>query len=131
MIWSGYEAVIFTFRRVKLFLPSRLRKMIERELYSDSITKSQLKSMETLGEKIGLDRREVYAAVPSGIYPQGIADRRRMNLFSAVLSIFIIIVGSFLFLILTGSYPPDGPAYTYTPGTRYGSISPNDFTNST
>ena len=127
MTWSGNGSAIFIFRRVKIYLPSRLQKLIEKELYSDSLTKSQLDSMETLGKKIGLDKGEIYAAVPSSMHPAGFVERRRMTLLSALISIFIIILGSFLFLVLTGSYPPNDPVYTYTPGTKYGSISPNDF----
>ena len=85
-----------------------------------------MESIAILGEKVGLNKSEIYAAVPSGMSPHGIVYRRRMTLFTALASIFIIILGSFLFMVLTGNYPPE-PVSTYTPGTRYGSISPEDF----
>ena len=100
--------------------------MVEKELYSDSLTKSQIESIERLGEKIGLDRSEIVAAVPSAMNPAGFGERRRMTLGRALISIFLILLGSFLLLVLTGNYPLD-PGFTYTPGIRYGSISPVDF----
>lgn len=126
MAWSGYGSAIFIFRGIKSYLPLRIQKVVEKELYSDSLTKSQIESIELLGEKVGLDKSEIVAAVPSTINPGGFGERKRMTLFTALISIFIIILGSFLLLVLTGNYPPD-PFYTYTPGTRYGSISPDDF----
>ena len=126
MPWSGYGSAIFIFRGIKRYLPLRLQRVVEKELYSDSLTKSQMESIAVLGEKVGLNKSEIFAAVPSGMNPAGFGERRRMTLFSAIVSIVIIILGSFLFMVLIGNYPPE-PVYTYTPGTRYGSISPDDF----
>jgi hypothetical protein len=94
---------------------------------SYTLTKSQLESMMDLGRNIGLDRSEVYAAVPSNMEPSGFVVRRRMTLFSALVTIVIIVIASFIFLVITGTYPLNSPNATYAPGSRYGSVSPNDF----
>jgi hypothetical protein len=131
MMWRGYGALSLAIWRTRMYLPFRLRSMLDNELQPYAFTKSQLESMEALGRSIGLTRREVCAVVPSNMDPSGFIGRRRMTLFSALITIIIIVFSSFLFLIITGNYPFNSPTTTtptYTPGSRYGSISPNDFT---
>jgi hypothetical protein len=83
--------------------------------------------IETLGENIGLDKNEIHAAVPGHFGPLHVGDRRRMTLFSYLMAILLIVAVSFVILVFTGNYPLSDPSTTYTPGTRYGSISPRDF----
>jgi hypothetical protein len=127
--WSRYESLGLAVRSIRMYLPFRLRNLFDKQLYSTTLTRSKLESMVALGKSIGLDRREVYAAVPSNMDPAGLLVRKRMTLFSALITILIIVVASFLFLVITGNYPINNTAPTYTPGSRYGSISPKDFTN--
>jgi hypothetical protein len=121
----------FMFWRIRMHLPSRLRKIVEKGLYSQSFSSSQLRMIETLGENIGLDKKEIHAAVPSPLGPLHASDRKRMTLFSYLMAILLIVAVSFVILVFTGNYPLNDPSTTYTPGTRYGTIRPDDFTQST
>ncbi|MFW9812643.1 MAG: hypothetical protein ACFFF9_09305 [Candidatus Thorarchaeota archaeon] len=117
----------FMFWRIRMHLPSRLRKILENGLYSQFLSPSQLQMIETLGENIGLDKEEIHAAVPGHLGPFHAGDRRRMTLFSYLIAILLIVAVSLVILVFTGNYPLSDPSTTYTPGTRYGSISPRDF----
>jgi hypothetical protein len=128
--WTSFGALSIVIWRVRMYLPSRLRYLLDLELHSDTTTKLKLESMRILGKNIGLDRNEVYAAVPSHMDPSGLTGRRRTTFFSVLVTIVIILFGSFLVLVITGNYPFNSPTTTYTPGSRYRSISPNDFINS-
>jgi hypothetical protein len=131
MQWIGYGYRSHAIRRIRAYLPVPLQNLLDNKMHSSTLTKSQLKSIVALGKNIGLDRNEVYAAVPSNMDPSGFVVNRRMTLFSALLTLVIIVVASFLFLVITGNYPLNDPNATYAPGSRYGSISPNDFKNRT
>jgi hypothetical protein len=129
MRWSRYESLSIAVWPIRMYLPFRLRNLFDKQLYSKTLTRSKLESMVALGKSIGLDRREVYAAVPSNMDPAGSLVRKKMTPFSALITILIIVVAGFLFLVITGNYPINNPVPTYTPGSRYGSIRPKDFTN--
>lgn len=110
-----------------------MRKAADNILYSEVMTKKQIEDMTRLGESIGLKRKEVYAATNLPIDNMASFGRGRITLFGVIVSIIIIIGISFGIALLMnmGQLIDPTPTYTYTPGTRYGSISPNDFTNST
>lgn len=87
-------------------------------------TAKQLKRIEILGERIGLNRDEVYAAYDN---PTNLTQwsERRLTPFSACIIIIIIIIAGLVILVLTGNYPE--PYQVYSAGPRYGSIKPQDF----
>lgn len=104
--------------------------MIDRLVNRQKMSKQQLSKIQQLGKNIGLDREEVNAALDSpasGGQPGGLANNRFFSRI-AVISIFIIAIG--LILIVWHFLGPQGsPIHTYTPGTDYGTIKPQDFTS--
>jgi len=87
-----------------------------------SADKNQLKKLELLGEKIGLNEKEVVAAYNP---PFNMTHwRSRLTLFTTCVLILAVFVVSFLLFTLgTINNPPS----TYAWGTRYGTIKPQDF----
>ena len=98
--------------------------MVDRFTPIQSPTRKQLAEIESLGESIGLDKQEVYAAARSPIGDAQLT-RRQITPLSACIIILIIIISGFAILVLTGYYPE--PPFVYGAGTRYGSIKPQDF----
>lgn len=133
MRWSSFGGIDYGYRKVRTHLPSRMRKAADNTLYSEVLTKKQIEDMTRLGESIGLKKKEVYAATNLPIDNIASFGRGKITLFGVLVSIIIIVCISFgIALIMNfGQFFDPAPTYTYTPGTRYGSISPNDFTNST
>jgi len=133
MRWSSFGGIDYGYRKVRTHLPSRIRKAADNILYPEVLTKKQIEDMTRLGESLGLKKKEVYAATNLPIDNIASVGRGRITLFGVVVSIIIIVGISFGIALLMnfGQFFDPTPTYTYTPGTRYGSISPNDFTNST
>ena len=87
-------------------------------------TRKQLAEIEALGESIGLDKKEVYAAAGGPIGDAHLT-KRQISPLSACIIILIILISGFVILVLAGYYP-ESP-FVYGAGTRYGSIKPQDF----
>ena len=133
MRWSSFGGIDYGYKKARTHLPSRIRKAADNILYSEVLTKKQIEDMTRLGESLGLKKKEVYAATNLPIDNIASVGRGRITLFGVIVSIIIIVGISFGIALLMnfGQFFDPTPTYTYTPGTRYGSISPNDFTNST
>ncbi|MCK5266364.1 MAG: hypothetical protein KAR03_12215 [Candidatus Thorarchaeota archaeon] len=133
MRWSRFGGIDYGYMKARTHLPSRIRKAADNILYSEVLTKKQIEDMTRLGESLGLKKKEVYAATNLPIDNIASVGRGRITLFGVIVSIIIIVGISFGIALLMnfGQFFDPTPTYTYTPGTRYGSISPNDFTNST
>jgi hypothetical protein len=128
----GLEGVHYGYKRVRTHLPSRIRKATDELLYSQDLTARQIEDFTRLGESLGLKKREIYAATNLPIDHIASAGRSKVTLFGVLLSIIIIICISFGLALLMnyGHFFDPSPTFTYAPGTKYGSISPNDFMNS-
>jgi hypothetical protein len=82
--------------------------------------------IELLGENLGLDRREIHAALDPPLSSTGIDSRNRLTLFVTIVSVFIIVIIGVLvtwFIVDPDSFPIP----TYVPGSLYGTISSRDF----
>lgn len=120
----------YGYRRFKQNLPLRLRSEIEFLLQMNRPTGNQLEEIENLGSKIGLEQSEIYAATGLPIDNMASMSRNKITLLGMVISIFAVTcISCAIIVILNGGHLVNPtPTYTYTPGTRYGSISPEDFT---
>lgn len=121
--------VSYGYRRFKPSLPPRLRREIENLLQINRPKGNQLEEIENLGSKIGLEQSEIYAATGLPIDNINSMSRNRITLLGLVIGIFAVTCISFaIIVILNGGHLVNPtPTYTYTPGSRYGSISPEDF----
>lgn len=114
---------------MKRILPEVQASMIDRFAKRQQMSRQQFSKIHQLGRNVGLDREEIIAAVDlpeGGVRPGGLSNNQ---LFSGItiMSIFIIAIG--LILIVWHFMDPEGsPIHTYTPGTFYGTIKPQDFT---
>ena len=130
MWWGSFSKVTFGYRKLRPFLPAILADAIEGMMYSRSLTKKQTKEFMRLGESIGLEKKEIIAATNIPIDNIRYIGRSRATLLGLILTISLIICIFFgLSLLNIGGDPLLGRP-TYTPGTKYGSISPTDFVNS-
>lgn len=129
MRWGNFGGIDYGYRKVRIHLPSRMRKAADNILYSEVLTKKQIEDVTRLGESVGLKKKEVYAATNLPLDNMASFGRGRITLFGVIVSIIIIVGISFGIAMLMnyGQFFDPTPTYTYTPGTRYGSISPNDF----
>ena len=97
--------------------------MIDRFTPTQAPTRKQLAEIEALGESIGLDKKEVYAAAGGPIGDAQVTKRQITPLSVCIMIIGIIIIS---FVILVVGYYSNPPS-VYGWGTRYGSIKPQDF----
>lgn len=119
MIWSSI-------RRLEPYLPTILHGQIRRITGRIGPNKQQLKQIELLGENLGLDRREVHAALDPPLGRSGIGINNRLTLFLTIVTVFIIVIIGVLvtwFIVDPDSFPIP----TYVPGSLYGTIAPRDF----
>jgi hypothetical protein len=96
------------------------------------MSQSEKRRMEELGVKVGLTKKETLQAIANYPYPtpSGLLDvtasRSRTGLFTLLLALVMVAVACVI-MIATGAPTSAGPTTTYVPGTRYASISPQDF----
>jgi hypothetical protein len=109
--------------KVQLYLPSSLRPSFDNLALNTEIEGGQIEQLEMLGEEIGLNRKEVYAAYTPPLNVEHW--RSRMTPFTACVMILIILIVSLLIASVPSPYYPPS---TYPTGARYGSIKPLDFT---
>jgi len=108
------------------YLPRSIFSQIERILKKPIPTKEQLSEITRLGESIGLQRNEIIAAIDAPLTNQGVQGIRRTSFFIPMILISILVVVSLL--IVWAMFDPESfPIHTYTPGTFYGTIRPQDF----
>ncbi|TFH06150.1 MAG: hypothetical protein E4H14_11390 [Candidatus Thorarchaeota archaeon] len=129
MRWSSFGNVAYGYRKIRMHFPLRLRRTVDEVLYPEIITKKQIATMEHLGASLGLKKYEIFAATNLPIDNMQSVGRGKISLFGLLVSIIVVVCISIgLTLLLNNFHFFDlTPTYTYTPGTRYGSISPNDF----
>lgn len=128
MWWSGFSKVMFGYQKLRPFLPSVLADVTEGMMYSKVLTKNQTEELLRLGKSIGLEKKEIIEAtnIPiDNIRYFGSSRSTLVGLF-AIITIIIIIFFGLALLQIYGD--PISGSPTYAPGTKYGSISPNDFT---
>jgi len=112
--------------RVKSYIPSRMRSETERILRITGPTDSDIDRIESLGLAIGLERSEIRAATGLPMDNMRNGTERRIALLDRVICrvVCLIILFKVIIVILFAATTPGG---IYAQGTRYGSISPNDF----
>ncbi len=110
------------------YLPRSIFAQLELATMKPSPTKVQLDKISKLGESVGLQRNEIIAAIDAPMANQEIAGKGRLSLFSPSILISILVVVSVLLLWYVLS-PESLPISTYTPGTDYGTIRPQDFSS--
>ena len=119
-----------TLKIVRPYLPRSVISQIERVFGKPAPTREQMREITKLGESVGLERGEIIAAVDAPLTPQGIPSDRRMPIIIPMILISIIII--FSILIVWAIADPESfpiPIPTYAPGTFYGTIRPQDFSN--
>lgn len=128
----SFGVIGFGYWRCRSYLPSKVRSRIESFLQISGPTSSQLEKIENLGFAIGLEKSEIWKATGLPIDNVGMISRSKITLFGVMVAVFVVVVVGFVIAtFLNGGTlfdPADVPTYTYTPGTKYGSISPRDFT---
>jgi hypothetical protein len=99
---------------------------IERTIDKPRPTKSQLDKVTKLGESIGLERKEIIAAIDAPLADSGFIGKSRVSLYVSLIMVTIIVI---LGVLLTWYVvdPDSFPIPTYTPGTLYATIRPQDF----
>jgi len=117
-----------TLKIVKPYLPKSIVSRIERVFGKPSPTKKQLSEITRLGESVGLERTEIVAAIDAPLSNQGVPGGGRASILIPMILISIIVVCSIL-LVWAAVDPESFPFHTYTPGTFYGTIRPQDFSN--
>jgi hypothetical protein len=122
----------FGYWRYRSYLPSKVRSRIEGFLQISGLTSSQLEKIEDLGFSIGLEKSEIRKATGVPVDNMDMMSRGKITLFGVMVAVLVVVAIGFVIAILfnggTLFDPSDVPTYTYTPGTKYGSISPKDFT---
>ena len=122
----------FGYERYRSSLPKRLQLSMQRLLGIREVTSKQAAIIRSLGESIGLERGEVIAATSLPIDNIDARGRGEVSILGVVVAVFVVMIISFGIIIMMAGgnvvFTPV-PTYTYAPGTRYGSISPNDFQN--
>ena len=71
MEWTNIRIFWPKLKIMKPYLPQRIYSQIERVFTKPSPTRKQLGKIATLGESIGLERKEIVAAVDAPIPSQG------------------------------------------------------------
>lgn len=87
------------------------------------------KKIENIGAKIGLNKREIRPLLSSHSPITGQVLPPPSSPFSkfCASTVLFIIIAFILFIAIFWETVPELPHPTYTPGTRYGALKPNDF----
>ncbi|TFH06151.1 MAG: hypothetical protein E4H14_11395 [Candidatus Thorarchaeota archaeon] len=126
MEWTNIRILWPKLKIMKPYLPRSVFSQIERVFRKPSPTREQLSKIARLGENVGLQRNEIVAAIDAPLPNQGIPGEGRTSIFIPLILVSILVVVSFL-LIWAIVDPRSFPIHTYTPGTFYGTIRPQDF----
>jgi len=131
MRWSGFTGINYGYKKVRTFLPLSLRRSADKMLYPQIITIGEITKIERLGASVGLKKSEILAATNLPIDNMDSIGRGKVTLFGLVVSIIIVVCISFGISLLLNNFHffDPTPTFTYTPGTRYGSINPSNFRN--
>lgn len=117
-----------TLKIVRPYLPQRIVSQIECVFGKHSPTRVQLREITKLGESVGLEKSEVIAAIDAPLSNQGMPIQGRASkLMRLILLSFLVVVS--ILIVWAVVDPASFPIYTYAPGTDYGTIRPQDFTN--
>ena len=117
-----------TLKIVKSYLPQSIVSQIERVFGKPTPTREQLSKITRLGGSVGLEKSEIIAAIDAPLSNQGIPSQGRASIFIRLILLSILVVASILIIwvvVDSGS----APIHTYVPGTDYGTIRPQDFSN--
>lgn len=128
MEWIKLRILWPKLRIMKPYLPRSIFAQLELVTRKPSPTKVQLDKITKLGESVGLQRNEISAAIDAPMANQEITSKDRKSLFIPSILISILVVVSVLLLWYVLS-PESFPISTYTPGTFYGTIRPQDFSS--
>ena len=112
---------------MKPYLPRKIFSQIERVFGKPNPTRKQLREITQLGESVGLQKNEIIAAIDAPLADSGSTGGKssiyiRLILVSILAIVCILLVW---FVIDRGSFLIP----TYTPGTDYGTIRPQDFSS--
>jgi hypothetical protein len=116
--------------RMRQFLPGGLFSFLDRLTKEDGPTESQLERIKLLGEDVGLGEDDVLAALEPSSGPLGFDSQRRPTLYLSYILILVVVTIGVL-VVWTIVDPESSPIKTYLPGTLYGTVRPDDFTQST
>jgi hypothetical protein len=116
-----------------MYFPEKLQSVVDIVLHPSAMTRIQRMNIERLGVSVGLKRNEILAATNLPIDNMESVSRGKVTFFSVLVSIIVVVCISFGLALLMNHFNffDPTPSFTYTPGTRYGSINPADFVNST
>ena len=128
MEWIKLRILWPKLRIMKPYLPRSIFAQLELVTRKPSPTKVQLDKITKLGESVGLQRNEISAAIDAPMANQEITGKDRKSLFipSILISILVLVSVLLLWYVLS---PESFPISTYTPGTFYGTIRPQDFSS--
>jgi len=113
---------------MKQYLPQSVFSQIELVFRKPNPTIEQLNRITKLGESIGLQSSEIIAAIDAPLKNQEFSGGRRTSiLIPLILASIAIVVGILLAWAIVD--PRSFPISTYTPGTDYGTIRPQDFSS--
>ena len=111
---------------MKSYLPQSLFSQLERVIGRPGPNREQIKKITSLAKSVGLEKHEIIAAIDAPIGSPGIGGKGRLSLFISIL--VVTIVATIAILITWYIVDPESfPIPTYTPGSLYGSIRPQDF----
>jgi hypothetical protein len=129
MRWSRFSGAHYGYMRIRNHLPPRLRESTDGVLLSKTLSDYQIDKLENLGKSIGMKRSEIVEATNLPIDHINPGRGGRTPLIGVFVCIIILACVSIAVALLMSNPQLFGttPTYTYAPGTRYGSISPNDF----
>jgi len=117
------------FETRKLVIPAEMRVLFQRMLVRD-VSQSEKRHMEELGAKVGLTKKETMQAIANYPNPSGLLDmtasRPRIGLLTLLL-VLVMVAVAYVITMITSAPASAGPTTTYVPGTRYATISPQDF----
>ena len=125
---TDIRILIPTLEMVKPYLPKSIVSRIDLVFGKPSPTREQLSQISKLGESVGLEKNEIIAAIDAPLSNQGGSSKGDRSKLIPLIIITIIAVCSFLFVWAVVD-PESFPIHTYTPGTFYGTIRPQDFSS--
>ena len=128
MEWTDFRILWPKLKVMKPYLPRSIFSQVECIFRKPNPTREQLTKIATLGESIGLSRTEIVAAVDAPLSNQGMPSQGRVSRFMRLALVSILLVASIL-IVWAIFDPASAPIHTYTPGTDYGTIRPQDFSS--
>ncbi len=126
VVLRSLTSISFGYWRIRSALPFGIRSGIENLLGITPPTKAHLKRIESLGLSIGLGRNEIRAATSPPIEGTGYMPRTSSPLVTSIVCRVLCIV-ILLGVLVVSYFVVANQGSVYTPGTKYGSISPNNF----